>query len=423
MKTLEFPIEGVVVLHVRRGDVVVRGQPDRTTGQLMPKSAIGQNPPALQDGGTHLQVSDDLTVNLPAGTPVQLAGNAHDVVLRTLGDVSLDSCQGDLVASELTSFQAHGDMHGAVALRAVTGPVGLSTVHGDLAVANVAVVQADTIGGDVSLNVTGEVGIGKIQGDLAVNQAAGVQVREVSGDVSISNISGAIELKRVEGDLSITTPGPTVAAADVRGDVRLSGRLQPNGKYWINAAGDVVVKMSGDARIVVHARGQVHAVPDLLVESQSPGVLVALAGSSEQAADLNIEAGGDVVLTSLGQGPRMRMDAMTADLHKTLAQAQSDGQRSLVQAQGDGGEYSGSQAMQVPALTNQPRVPRPEGVGASLRSLLRDLLDSLDPQTKPAAAPTARKAAQDEVRTVLDMLAAGGVSAEEAEKLIEALRP
>jgi hypothetical protein len=116
---------------------------------------------------------------------------------------------------------------------------------------------------------------------------------------------------------------------------------------------------------------------------------------------------------------------MTADLHKTIAQAQSDGQRSLVQAQGDGGEYSGSQAMQVPAVTSQPRIPRPGGsVGApSLRSLLRDLLDSLDPQTKPAAAPTAPMAAQDEVRTVLDMLAAGKISAEEAEKLIEALRP
>ena len=418
MKTLEFPIEGVVVLHVQHGDVVLRGHPGRTTGQLMGKGEIGQNPPAVRDGGTHFQVSDDLTVNLPAGTPVQLVGYADDVVLRMLGDVSLDSCQGDLVASELASFQAQGDMHGDVALRAVTGPVGLNTVHGDLAVANVAGVQAGNIEGDVSLNVTGEVVIGEIQGDLAVSHAAGVQVREISGDASISNISGAIDLKRVEGDLSITTPGPSVAAADVRGDVRLSGRLQPHGKYWINACGDVVVKMSGDVRIVVHARGQVQAGPGLVVESQSPGVLVALAGSGEQAADLNIEAGGDVVLTSLGQEPHVQVDAMTADLQKTMTQAQSDVQRSLVQAQEDI-----SQAMQVPAMASPERPPRPEGVGASLRSLLRDLLDSLDPQTKPAASRTVPTAPQDEVRTVLDMLAAGKISAEEAEKLIEALRP
>lgn len=418
MKTIDFPIEGVVVLHVRHGDVVVKGQPGRTTGQLTAKGVIDQNTLAVQDGGTHFQVSDDLTVNLPAGTPVQLVGNAHDVRLRTLGDVSLDSCQGDLVASELASFQAQGDMQGDVALRVVTGPVGLSTVHGDLAVANVGVVHAGTIEGDVRLTVTGEVGIGKIQGDLAVSQAAGVQVKEVSGDVTISNISGAIDLKRVEGDLSITTPGPTVAVADVRGDVRLSGQLHPNGKYWINAAGTVVVKMSGDVRIVVHARGQVRAGPELHVESQSPGVLVALAGSSEQAADLNIEAGGDVVLTSVRQGPRVPKDAITAEVQESISQAQGDVQRSLLQAQQDI-----HQAVEVSAAaTGQPR-PRSEGVGASLRSLLRDLLDSLDPQAKSAASPTTPPVAQDEVRTVLDMLAAGKITAEEAEKLIEALRP
>lgn len=417
MKAIEFPVQGTVVLHVRHGDVVVRGQPGRTTGQLVAKGAIDQNTPGIQDGDTHFQVSDDLTVNLPAGTPVQLVGYPDDVVLRTLGDVSLDSCQGDLVASELASFQAQGDLHGDVALRAVTGPVSLGNVHGDLAVANVAGVQAGNIEGDVSLNLTGLVGIGKIQGDLTVSQAAGVQIREASGDASISNISGGIDLKRVSGDLSITTPGSTVAAADVGGDARLSGRLQPNGKYWINAAGDVAINMSGDARVVVHARGQVHAGTELLIESQSAGVLVARVGSGEQAADLNIEAGGDVVVTSLGQGPRVPMDVMATDLQKTTTQAQGDAQRSLAQAEEDI-----SRALQAPAVANSSRPPRLEGVGSSLRSLLRDLLDSLDPQTKPAAARTAPTGAQDEVRTVLDMLAAGKITAEEAEKLIEALR-
>ncbi len=418
MSTVQFPVQGTVILHVGHGDVVVKGQAGRGDGQLLVKGPVEQKAPNATDAGGahHFYMTTDVTAILPPGTAVQILGNPGDVVLRGVGDVVLETCQGDLAGTELASFQTQCEVRGDVALRTVVGTVDLAAVRGDLAIADASAVSVDVVGGDARVDSAGAVNLGKVKGDLVTNQAASVQVREADGDVKLTNIRGAIDLKRVGRDLSVTAPGPSLAASEVRGGVRLLGYLEPDGRYWINASGSVVVKASGDIHVNVRARGHLQVGPEVQVESQAPGVLVGWVGSREHAADLNIDTKGDAVLSCAGQGAPAPAEVPPVDVPQIVAQAQGEAAQALAQAQAEVGR-----SLQGVAEPDRSHPARTGGVGTSLRSLLRDLMDSVDPQAKPVAPRRASSAPQDEVRTVLEMLAAGKITAEEAEKLIEAL--
>ena len=74
---------------------------------------------------------------------------------------------------------------------------------------------------------------------------------------------------------------------------------------------------------------------------------------------------------------------------------------------------------------NSPDVA--EGVAASVRDIVRDLLDSLDPKSPsrpapPPPPPPPPAPPRQEVSMILDMLANGVITAEEAAALIDAVR-
>ncbi len=424
MPTFDFKPTGVIVLHIRHGDVVVRGQPGRSNGQLLarlPGAPEQASQISQVEGETHLYTSGDVTLTLPAGVRCRLLGDARDVVLRTLGEVSLEHCHGDLVGSDLAALQATGDIHGDAALRQVSGALSLERVHGDLAVASAGTVRVAAVEGDASLSSVREFSASRIHGDLHVVDCHQAQIKEIDGDASFVSFAEAVEVKRLSGDLSVTAPGRTLAAPDVSGNARLTGALTAGGTYWIAARGDVTARVSGNVRIAARARGDVKLSPNARVEARENGLVRATLGDPERAASLNIEAQGNVKVNAPGKTDRASATTIDAEVRRAMAEAQKEMARAAGAIGGSLGKDIGRGAEQVGA---QVSAQVGAEVGASMRSLVRDLFDSLNTKSTPAPPPPSPAAGPsgDELRAVLDMLAAGAISASEAESLIDALK-
>lgn len=425
MPTFDFIPAGVTVLHIRHGDVVVRGQPGRTGGQLLTRAtgAPEQMPQVTQaEGETHLHTSGDVTLTLPVGSRCRLLGDARDVVLRTLGDVSLEHCHGDLVGSELAALEAKGDIHGDAALRQIAGGLSLERVRGDLAVANAGNMRVAAVEGDASLSNVRELSAGRIHGDLHVVDCRLAQVKEIDGDASFVSIADSIDVKRLGGDLSVTAPGRTLAAPDIGGDARLTGVLTNGGTYWIGARGDVMARVSGNARIAARSRGDIKLGPGAKIEARENGLIRATLGDPERAASLNIEAQGNVKINAPGKADRASATTIDAEVRRAMAEAQKEMARATGAIGGgalgrDIGRAAGQAGAQISAQVGAE-------VGASMRSLVRDLFDSLNTKAPPPPAPPGPAAGpnSDELRAILDMLAAGTISASDAEGLIDALK-
>lgn len=418
MKTTEFIPTGTVILHIEKGDAVVRGQAGRTAAQInLPPDAVAEPVIEALETETHVRVAQIVSLNLPAGADFVLRGAPSDVVLRNLGEVWLDGCRGDLVASDLAALQVEGEIRGDVALRKIKGAARLLVAKGDLAAAHLGELNVDEVKGNASVTGVDFVQFSAVSGDLAVTTAQSVQIREVHGDAAFSSVSNATDVKLVDGDLSVTSPGQTLAAAEVHGDVHLKGPLQAQGKYWINAFGSVVVRASGDMRIDVRAGGEVLAGPDILLEVQEDGRKRALAGDREMAADLNIEAKGDVVLNSAQPWYGHHSASVEREVKQAMSEVQKELKRAAVTMRG---EMRGAKDDIVRELGREDIAGT---VGGSVRDIVRDLLDSLDPNAAAQPSTPAPPASDnEEVKMILEMLANGTISVEEAERLIEALK-
>ncbi len=201
-------------------------------------------------------------------------------------------------------------------------------------------------------------------------------------------------------------------APDVSGDVSLRGPLQLGGRYWIKAGGDVAARIAGDVRILVRAKGEVKAGAEIQFEVDEHGVATGLLGRAiDDASELNIDAGGDVILNNPAEWQRHHNASVDAELRQAMNEVQSE----LKQA-----------AVTIKTEMRQTGVDVAQELEqAGIRDIVRDLLQSLKPQPsagtpQPASSPPS-STDPDELKLVLNMLERGAITVDEAERLIEAL--
>lgn len=460
----EFLVSGMLILEVNGDDVVVRGEAGRTMGQMSAAHELVITPPtsagipavssvpaplaadvALSVASTvtpspeaapppsapapttdvTIRAHGPITLILPLNTPLALRGHTDDLVLRDLGDVTVAACDGDLVASGLSSLKVEANIEGDVALRKIAGQSSLQRVSGDLAVAHVGSVRIDRIEGDASLSDLDEVTLNKVEGDLSITQAKTVFVKHVGGDATLTSITESASVNRVEGDLTVTSPGANLAALEVLGDVELNGSLLADGKYWVMAAGDVVARVSGNVRISARAGGKVLLGSPLALESQEGGMTKALLGRAENTAELQIEAGGDVLINNPIPDFTRQRRVVDAELARTMAEVRSELQRAAGAMR--------SEVRRARDIAGRSVAQQVEMSGASVRDIVRDLFDALAPRPTPPSPPHSAPAASpasppksstptgDEVHMILKLLESGAITVEEAERLIQAL--
>ena len=420
MKPVEFTPVGVIHIAIAGGDLVVRGQAESSSARLL-AAKMGDIDAAqvvsVQEGATYIEVSGDMTLTVPEDASVIVSGTPGDVVLRKIRDAQLEGCSGDLVVSDLVGtadqspLRVLGAVHGDVAIRK-TESAELQTVHRDMAVAHVGKLKIEHVHGDISLAHVDEVNLDSVDRDMTVTHVKDFQVKNVAGDVALNSVTGSVTIHRLGGDLSIVSPGETLTAPDVVGDVSLRGPLQPGGRYWINAGGDVAARIAGDVRVFVRAEGEVMVGAEIQFEVDEEGIVKGQLGLvMDNAAELSIDAQGDVILNSPQEWQRHHSATVDAELRQAMAEVQSELRQTAVTVKSELQQAGNDVAQELEQ--------------SGIRDIVRDLLKSLKPETSassspsPSTQPTVPDA--DELKLVLNMLERGAITVDEAERLIEAL--
>ena len=183
------------------------------------------------EGGLTLTSRDDLQLFVPAAAHLALESVSGDVLLKNLeGDAYLQEVSGDAVLVNLATVKI-GVIHADMAVRNVSGTLGIEAVHGDLAVRN----------------VSGDFACQALYGDIAARNITGaVALGQVSGDVNLATVNGPVSIGEAHRDVNLNNLGGPVALPNVHGDIRLRGGLSAD-KHTLTADGDIVLRWPADA--------------------------------------------------------------------------------------------------------------------------------------------------------------------------------
>lgn len=213
-------------------------------------------------------------VKLRGGEPgrvVAIAGEDAnlEMSLNDAGEVEL-SCRGDLKI--LVPAQA------SIEIEAARGDMKLSGISGRIALGEVS--------GDLSLRETGTIRIGQVFGDLSAAAVAGdLKVEKVYGDASLRDIEGDLEVDLVGADLSIRSVGGRIRArsgADLMAD--LSGTERPD--WELVAGADLSLRLDASCNA------------SLSLESQAGELELRL----EEGAEVEDEDGQASIRLGAGEG-------------------------------------------------------------------------------------------------------------------------
>lgn len=293
--------------------------------------------------------------------------------------------------------------------------VDADTVAGDLHLTGIqgrSIVK--TIGGDVRLRRAGEVELGRLGGDLSVHKLNGAMrvdsvggnadVREVRGDLRIGSVGGDLRLRQVEGALEI----------DARGDAVVRFAPPPETTSRIRSGGDIKAMLPGDASAVVRvaARGDVSLpTPSDQVVVEGPGVVCCGSGS----ASVELACQGDLVLRLGGAGsaaiPSIDLEEeINARVRASIAEMEASLEDMGLNSLNIDSERIGHRVRRAVA-----RAIRAASGGAGFAGMSTG-------EDRPSSAAKAEPAGvNEESLAVLRMLEDGKINAEQAEALLRAL--
>src|SRR6266567_1344247 len=148
----------------------------------------------------------DLTVT---NTPILRVRHSvgGDAVLRNIAVIEIET-----IGSDLTVARAESVM--------------VSTVGGDLKAEEIATaLRCGVVGGDSEIKGSARTGItiGNVGSDLSVSGAAYIQLGNAGGDCSLRDVQGDAELGYIGGDVSFSGVGGNVQVGRIGGDASLKG--------------------------------------------------------------------------------------------------------------------------------------------------------------------------------------------------------
>ncbi len=214
------------------------------------------------------------------------------------------SCDEDLIlyAPRGTNLKVE-KVAGDAILQALSGPITLGPVAGDLTMNDLGPVSMDTIAGDASLRNVGALNAESINGDFTLRGGHGVcAVEKVGGDGSIRDVDGMLTIDNVGSDLYVRNVRGAVtvmAGADVAFYVSpVEGQI-----YDVTAGDDLIVRLSPETNVKLHLT--VNSPESINVDF--PGVVipenctscdVVIGEQKDGMAEMVLNSEGDLLVTS-----------------------------------------------------------------------------------------------------------------------------
>lgn len=162
--------------------------------------------------------SVDVTIDLPAGSHLDIKTAAGLRCRGPLGEVAFTSSYGDIRVEQAGRLRLK-TTYGDISVTRSAGHAEVSTTHGDIRIGEIdgtAVVKNSH--GDLRIGeITGELRLNTAHGDITVDRAlAGVAVKTAYGSVRIDEVvSGAVVMETTGGGLDLGIRQGTAAWLDV----------------------------------------------------------------------------------------------------------------------------------------------------------------------------------------------------------------
>ncbi|MBN1315397.1 MAG: hypothetical protein JXA42_08015 [Anaerolineales bacterium] len=328
------------------------------------------------------------------------------------------------------------------------------SVQGDATIKRISgQVTLEQIQGDLVVNRTGHVELGEIQGDLSAKHVDGdLTAGQIQGDMNVRGVNGNLTVKQVGRDLGLRSISGSVTAKDVQGDIRLRIELNPSCEYYLKAGGDIVARLplNSNADLTLRSgRGAPRVKARLADVTQKENEVAGRLGDG--GAEVWMESGRDLLLTvketsdesswsefgaelgsmgaelglefaglaeDIADQIEQQMSEMSAQLEEKLiavaaldvraAKAAEEVQRQAEKAADRLRRAAERQAEKARRKATQARWEQNRPRGSRER----------EPEVKPASEPVT----DDERLAILNMVAEGKITVEEAETLLEALQ-
>jgi hypothetical protein len=244
--------EGLVVVHLRSGEIKLRGVDGDTArvrevgghdlGELFTIDAA--------EGSLSLKPTRGLEIVFGSRSYRRGFGRQSaelDVEVPKHATVVIETESGEIDASNLTGEQRYHSASGEVELRSVSGRVTIEVVSGDveLTTVDVTALAVRSVSGDVEVKAgtlealeaqttSGDIGIAgrlagpgpftieTVSGDalLALAGALRVEMSTVTGDLS-SDLDGALVTERGKRSITLGSGGPTLSVRTMSGDLHV----------------------------------------------------------------------------------------------------------------------------------------------------------------------------------------------------------
>lgn len=384
----------------------------------------------------------DLIISGSPRSEVFLHAEESDLEASQEGNTIMASCQSDLrveapYGASIQIQQVRGDL----VIKRVQGSIVLGVVEGDLALSRVGAATIDQVGGDLAGRV--------VDGDLAV--------KKVQGDMSVRNVSGQVMIDLVGRDLGARELQRDAYAKEVQGDVRLRTAFLPGHEYRFKALGDIVarVPLDTDADLTLRSgRNKIRIKAALEDRVEADGQVTGRLGSG--GATVNLDAEKDLVLVARGSSwsqvgadigalgadigvefgtefaslaeeiatqVQEHMEGVSAQLEEKLAHLEVD-VAGIDQRAAQAAERAAEQARRQIERAGERLRRRAEREAEKARrraDKARWKANRYSTRGAPAPKPTGEPVSDTERLVILNMVAEGKISIEEAESLLEAL--
>lgn len=204
------------------GRLLVRAEKDRSAPAPGPDLSFGKLVESPADWARSLlfcqEASVDVTIELPAGSRVDIKKAAGLRCRGPIGEVAFATTYGDIQVEQADRLRLT-TTHGDVSVGRVRGHADITTTHGDIRVGEIdgtAAIQNSH--GEIHLQeITGELRLNNAHGDATVGRAlAGVTARTAYGDVRIGEmVSGSMVMETTGGGLELGIREGSAAWLDV----------------------------------------------------------------------------------------------------------------------------------------------------------------------------------------------------------------
>jgi hypothetical protein len=153
------------LLHVRRDGDVVR---------------VHVQVPEEMKGIGNFYATLDLTVDVPAGLPVDVTDSSGDVTLEGVQVATVRDSSGDIVARGLVGDVAIEDSSGDIRIEDASGAIRVTDSSGDIVIRGAAAVH-------IPIDSSGDIVIERIARDVRIE-------RDSSGDIDVAGVGGNVEV-------------------------------------------------------------------------------------------------------------------------------------------------------------------------------------------------------------------------------------